>query len=284
MESLKATWVDLMQRDNPAPKILMGLAALSIAALTLLPVTYRVGAQAHIEGATQRVLSAPVDGFIQKANVRPGDSVKAGDVLITLADEDLLLEKRKWESEVTQQENNFSGALALQDRRQYAISQAKAAQAHAELTLIDQQLERSRIVAPIDGIILEGDLSQSLGAPVKRGDTLMKLAPRNQYRLMIDVDERDIEFVKVGQIGHLALSAQPIKKTAFIIERVTPMSAVKEGRNTFEVEAKLTDNNLFLRPGLQGVAKIEVGSRTIFWSLSHRIVNWLRLTLWSWGA
>jgi len=284
MESVRAGWAKFLQRDNPTPKIALGATLLAIAALTLIPATYRVAAQAHIEGATQRVLSAPADGFIQRANVRPGDVVKAGDVLIELADQDLLLEKRKWESEVIQQENNFSGALARQDRTQYAISQAKATQARAELELIEQQLERSRIVAPMEGVILEGDLSQSLGAPVKRGDILMKLAPRNQYRLMIDVDERDIADVKAGQKGYLALSAQPVEKMAFVVERVTPMAAVKNGRNTFEVEAKLVDNSLFLRPGLQGVAKIEAGSRPVFWGLTYRIVDWLRLTLWTLGA
>lgn len=283
LESIRSTWENFAHQDNPIPKIALGVALVAIAALSFVPVTYQVGAQAHIEGATQRVLAAPVDGYIQHARVRPGDIVKAGDVLIELADQDLLLEKDKWESEIVQQENNFSGALARQDRTQYAISQAKASQARAELALIKQQLERSRIVAPIDGIVLEGDLSQSLGAPVKLGDTLMKIAPKDQYRLMIDIDERDIADIHTGQKGYLALSAQPVEKMAFVVERITPMAQIKDGQNTFEVEAKLIDNKLFLRPGLLGVAKIEAGKQPIVWSLSHRIVNWLRLSFWKWG-
>ncbi len=282
-ESMRAVWAKFWQRDNPQPKIILATVLLAIASLTLIPMDYRVGAQAHIEGSTQRILSASADGFIQRANARPGDLVKAGDVLIELAEQDLQLEKRKWESEIIQQENNFSGALARQDRTQYAVSQAKATQARAELDLIEQQLSRSRIVAPIDGLVLEGDLSQLLGAPVKRGDKLMVLAPSNQYRLMIDVDERDISDVHTGQKGYLALSAQPIEKMAFVVQRITPVAMVKNGRNTFEVEAKLTDSSLFLRPGLQGVAKIEAGSKPLFWNLSHRIIDWLRLTFWSWG-
>ncbi len=283
VESARTSWENFSQQDNPLPKVALGVALITLATLSFVPVTYKIGAQAHIEGATQRILVAPVDGYIQLAKVRPGDTVKAGDVLIKLADQDLLLEKDKWESEVIQQENNFSGALARQDRTQYAISQAKATQARAELALIKQQLMRSRIIAPIDGVVLEGDLSQSLGAPVKLGDTLMKIAPRNQYRLMIDVDERDIADVQTGQKGYLALSAQPVEKMAFVVERITPMAQVKNGHNTFEVEAKLTDSKLFLRPGLLGVAKIEAGKRPIVWSLSHRIINWLRLTFWKWG-
>ena len=281
--SIKAAWLKFMQKDNTMPKVAFGAALLMLAAITFIPVTYKVGAPAHIEGATQRVLAAPVDGFIQEVNARPGDVVKAGDVIIRLADQDLLLEKDKWESELSQQQNNFSGALARQDRTQYAISQAKASQAKAELALIERQLSRSHIVAPIEGLVLEGDLSQSIGAPVKLGDTLMKIAPDGEYRLMINIDERDIANISDGQKGHLALTANPIEKMAFTITRITPMAIVKEGRNTFEVEAKLTNSKLYLRPGLQGVAKIEAGKRTLLWSAMHRIVNWARLTFWKWG-
>jgi len=282
LQSLKDSWYKL--RNNNQHMFVLAGSVLAITALMLIPVDYRIGAPAHIEGATQRVLSAPADGFIHQAHVRPGDAVKAGDILIELADQELMLEKRKWESEIIQQENNFSAALARQDRTEYAISQAKASQARAELDLVQQQLERSHITAPIDGIVLDGDLSQSLGAPVKRGDALMTLAPSGQYRLMIDVDERDIANVKLGQTGSLALSAQPTKKLTFTVKRITPVASIKEGQNTFEVEAQIADKDILLRPGLQGVAKIEAGSRPVFWSLTHRIIDWVKLSFWSWGA
>ncbi len=282
LQSAKNSWQKL--RNNHHHLSILAGSILALAGLMLVPVDYRVGAPAHVEGAIQRILSAPADGFIQQAHVRPGDAVKAGDLLIELADQELMLEKQKWESEIIQQENNFSAALARQDRTEYAISQAKASQARAELQLIQQQLGRSRITAPIDGIVLDGDLSQSLGAPVKQGDTLMTLAPRDQYRLMIDVDERDIANVKLGQKGTLALSAQPSKKITFTVKRITPVASIKEGQNTFEVEAQIADKDILLRPGLQGVAKIEAGSRPIFWSMTHRIIDWVKLTFWSWGA
>lgn len=282
-ESFKTYWQSLFSQDNQTPKIVVGILTLTILGL-LFPVSYHVGARAHIEGATQRILAAPVEGFIKQAYVRPGDMVKKDQLLIELADQDLILEKEKWESEIVQQENDFSAALARQDRTQYAISQAKATQARAELSLIKQKLQRSHIVAPIDGVILEGDLSQSLGAPVALGDRLMTVAPKNQYRLIIDIDERDIANVGIGKSGLLALSAIPTEKIAFTVERITPMASVKDGRNTYEVEAKIHNKNIYLRPGLQGVAKIEAGKRSTIWSLSHRIVNWLQLTFWKWGA
>ena len=132
--------------------------------------------------------------------------------------------------------------------------------------------------------MIKGDLSQSLGAPVQRGEALMTIAPRDQYRLIVEVDERDIGDVRAGQSGHLALSALPVETIAFTIERVTPVATIKDGRNSFEVEARLEPGDAPLRPGLQGVAKIDAGTQSFAWIWTHRITDWLRLALWSWGG
>jgi hypothetical protein len=35
---------------------------------------------------------------------------------------------------------------------------------------------------------------------------------------------------------------------------------------------------------LQGIAKIKAADRSLAWIWTHRFVDWLRITLWSWGA
>lgn len=272
------------RRDDPWPKLALGAAIAALAGVSLIPMTYRVGAPARIEGAVQRIVAAPNEGFLRSALVRPGDRVKAGDLLAELDGQDLLLEKRKWEGELAQHENTYTAALARSDRAQFAISHAKATEARAQLELVRQQLDRARLVAPIDGIVIKGDLAQSLGAPVRRGEELVTLAPVGQYRLIIDVDERDIADVRAGQSGALALSAMPSDAISFTVERVTPVATSRDGRNGFEVEARLATADGVLRPGLQGVAKIEVDQRAGIWVIGHRIVDWLRLLLWRWGV
>jgi len=65
---------------------------------------------------------------------------------------------------------------------------------------------------------------------------------------------------------------------------VTPVATVLDGRNAFEVEARLnTGEAAALRPGLRGVAKIDAGQRSLAWILGHRAMDWLRMAVWSWG-
>jgi multidrug efflux pump subunit AcrA (membrane-fusion protein) len=168
------------------------------------------------------------------------------------------------------------------NRAEVGMLQARLDEARAELMLVEQQLERVRLTAPFDGVVITGDLTQSLGAPVKKGEALLTLAPEHDFRVMLEIDERDIGDVKIGQAGNLALAALPGTPLAFEIHRITPVASAGDGRNFFEVEARVRDKSAELRPGLQGVGKVEAGSRSLLWIWTHRVVGWMRLTLWSW--
>ena len=260
---------------------LAGLVAL--VAAFLVPVDYRIGAPARLEGSIQRALVAPADGFLKHAYVRPGDLVQTGQVLVELAQDDLELERRKWESELAQHENAAPAALARNDRGEFVISMALADEARAKLGLVEEQIMRSRVRAPFDGLVIMGDLSQLLGAPVRRGDTLVTIAPANEFRLILEVDERDIANIEIGQRGHLALGALPRQKFSFQVQRITPVAEARDGRNFFEVEGKLDESLVSMRPGLQGVAKIAIDQRPMVWILAHRILDWARVAAWSMG-
>jgi len=279
-QSVGARWHTVWRWKSLA----LGGLALALAGAMAVPVGYGVGAPARLEGTVQRSLAAPADGFLQAVHVRPGDPIKYGDVLVEMADQDLLLEQQKLEAEVAQHENSAAAALAQSDRAQFAMAQAKADEAQAQLDLTRSQLERARVVAPIDGVVISGDLSQASGAPVQRGQVLLTVAPREGHRLIVDVDERDIAAVRSGQRGQLALAAAPDQRLAFTVQRVMPVAAAKQGRNTFEIEARLdTPNANGLRPGLLGVAKIDVGGRSLWTIATRPLIDALRLAWWRWS-
>ncbi len=275
-------WQRLQQpgRSNLRHALLGGAVLLTV--LALWPAQVQIGGHARLEGAVQRVLVAPADGFLGQVHVRPGDTVRAGQTLIELADRDLQLDQQRWQSQLAQHEDAYSAANARADRAQLVINQARAAEAEAQLALSTMKLARSRIEAPFDGIVIQGDLSQSLGAPVQQGAELMTLAPRDAFRVMVEVDERDIAAVRVGQDGTVALSALPWNTLTIKVRRITPVATPVEGRNVFEVEAELPAPPADLRPGLQGSAHIAAGRQSLLWSWLRRPVEALRLIVWEW--
>lgn len=267
------------------PRLRIALAGLAVA-LVLLPgvvhTEYRVRADATLEGLVQRAVVARIDGYIAEASARPGDAVREGQLLGRLDARDLELEQHRFAARLERLRREQREARAQHDRSQAAIASARSREAEAELRLLREQLARTRLVAPFDGIVVGGDLGQLLGSPVEKGQVLFEIASLDGYRIILAVDERDIAHVAPGDSGRLALSALPGELLPVRVQRVTPVAIAADGHNRFRVEATLEGPTRALRPGMQGVAKLSVGRRRLAWIWTHGLLDWLRLRLWAW--
>lgn len=276
-------WIDADDApwQRPLRRLLPWAGAAALVVLAW-PVPLPVGGHARLEGAVQRVLVAPADGYVQRVHARPGEVVAAGQPLLDLADQDLQLERQRWQSQLAQHLDALAAAQARADRAQLVQVQSKAEEAQAQLDLVDEKLLRSRLLAPFDGIVVQGDLSQRLGAPVRLGEELMMVAPQHGLRVIVEVDERDVARVQPGQRGSVAVSALPWDTMPLRVTRVSPVAVAVDGRNVFEVEAALPQHVAGLRPGLQGNAQIETADAPILWRFVRRLVESARMLWWEW--
>ena len=281
-EVLKTGASSIFGRGYLGLKFTLAISGLILVLLTFMHWDYRVSANSVLEGTVERVITAPEAGYIKNAPARPGDLVEAAQTLATLDDRDLQLEKLKWTGKQKQVSKEYREALASRDRTQIGILRAQLDQAKAQIEILDKKLERTVITAPIGGVIVSGDFTRALGSPVERGQILYKVSPLDDYRVLLDVDESDVAELKVGMQGELTLSAAAEDTYEIIVEKITPVSVPGEGANYFQVEASLVETPAFLRPGMQGVGKITIGERRLLWIWTHKLVDWLRLQLWSW--
>ena len=272
----------LFGRRSLRLKVGLLLFALLLAFFSFFSAAYRISGHSTIEAGIQRAVVAPQDGFVATATARAGDRVMAGELLASLEDKDLLLERQKWLSKYNQMRTEYRHALAGHKQSEANILKARISQAEALLRLVEKELARTRLVAPIDGLIISGDLTQSLGAPVQRGDVLYEVAPLADYRLIVQVDEQDIGRVSVGQTGALLLAALVDQPIPFTVSRITPVSVSEQGRTFFRVEARLPEQTAALQPGMEGIARIDAGQRSLLWLATHKSLAWLRLRLWRW--
>ena len=243
---------------------------------------YRVSAKTVVEPVVQQAATVPFDSYIKEAPARAGDAVRAGQLLCLLDDRQLRLEYLKTASRLEELWKQYHKAMADREAAKGEILTAQMKQVRAELGLLKDQLDLTQITAPFDGIIVTGDLSQSLGAPVEKGKVLYEIAPLDRYRLVLEVDERDIADLAVGQHGMLLLAAFPNDGLTLTVESVTPVSTARDGQNFFRVEARLDEPHAGLRPGMEGAGKIEIEPRRLIWIWTHQIVDWFRLAVWSW--
>ncbi|MBC9882176.1 HlyD family efflux transporter periplasmic adaptor subunit [Bradyrhizobium sp. INPA01-394B] len=269
---------------GPRHLMLKLTTAVSIAAALYLAFgtsDYRVRAKAQVQGEIRRLVAAPFDGYIRAQFARAGDVVPEGFVLAELQDNDLVLERLRQISKKRQYQLELDKALAKRDLAETNIARAQIEQADAEIDLSDQMIARAQLKAPFAAVVVSGDLSQSVGKPVSRGDVVFEIAPLDRYRVTAVVPEAEIRLVTPGQSGELLLSALPDRTFPMVIGSVTRVAQASEGVNGFEAIGSVDSKDPSVRPGMEGVVKIEAGRRNVAWIWFHPLVDWLRIKIWA---
>lgn len=244
----------------------------------------QLSAGAELFPQRQQRVSALMDGYLRNASVKEGDRVVAGQLLAELDSRDLVLERLQRLSRYSRLESEYLQAVAMGLQGDMAVLQARLNEAEAELELVDQQLERLKVLAPVDALVISGDLSQRLGDPVRSGDLLFVLATLDDFEVEIKIPEYRLSDVQVGDRGELFLNARTAITYQFEVTAIKPHLLAEAGGSFLLVEALLrgvgADDRF--QPGMVGIARLDVGpaSALMTWTsqLNYVVERWL----WRW--
>ncbi len=265
-----------------ARKVLAVVLTALIAIFMVVTDEFRVKADAEVQGLVIRSVGAPFDGSIASQSVRAGDNVKKDDVLAKLDDSDLRIELLRAETEVRRFEGSYDRAFAERNAPEARIAGASQDEAKARAELLAAQIARAEMRAPFDAVVIFGDLSQSLGAAVRRGEELFQIAPLKSYRVRIEVEETDLDEIEIGQTGSLVLASLPGEAFTVRVTRITHRMVARDGLNVAMVEAEIDGDAPEIRPGMRGIAKVEVEQRLLIDIWTRPMIDWMRLALWRW--
>jgi RND family efflux transporter MFP subunit len=242
---------------------------------------YRIKSPVMLRTDDVAFLNAPYDGHIEEVRVRVGDGVTEGQKLMSFDQNALLLREAELTAEMNRYESELEKARAAFSTADMRIAQALLEQSAARLDQVRYQIEQSVITAPFDGVIVEGDLIERIGAPVNQGEMLFKLAKVDRLYAELEISERDIHEMQDSLQGEIALTSRPGEIFRIRVFRMEPAAVPKEKGNVFIVHADFPNEQAsWWRPGMTGVAKLHMGNRRILWILTHRTVDFLRLRLW----
>ncbi len=253
----------------------------------------RVQATGNIQPTTEVEVSSERSGVIRAVNVKANSIVKKGDVLAELDTERLeaelerdkaalaatqarladakatLVEKQivfKRSERLSKQgissTQDLDTARAAQSRAEAGVTAAEAdiAVARAELAMQETDLVKTRILSPVDGIVLKRDaepgqtVASSLQAPVLF--TLAEDLARMQ--LEADIDEADIGAVKDGQKATFTVDAYPGRNFPAVIDTIEYSPEVTDNVVTYKAILTVDNSDLLLRPGMTATAQIVV--------------------------
>lgn len=245
---------------------------------------YRTKSSCLLEAKVQQSICAPFDGYIKSVHKEAGDEITDQDnALAELDTAELRLQLAAAKAE-------HAGYLTQRDAymRDFKTAQAQIAQAdadklQAQIELLDYQISQARLLSPLVGKVVTGDLKRQVGAPVKTGDVLFEVAPLETLQALVLVSEDQILDISQGQQGDLATVSYPDLRIPFVVDHISPMAEVENNRNVFKVRVRLLEGyeqHEWMRPGMEGVAKITVGKRRYAWIWTRKLINWVRLKLW----
>ena len=260
-------------------KLIGAIALLIFLGLALIPIPDRVPARAEIRAVTSRTIPPPFAGYFAETLVKPGDQVKAGDVLGRMDTSELTLQLEQEVGKRAMLETERDNAHASGDLSTWRRASRGVDESDAKIALLTSSIARAEVRSPIDGIVSRGDLDDYLGARVEPTTALFEVVTEDRMALL-RVDERDARRIAPGQAGWLVSAAYPARRIPIVVDRINPAADAIDGANVFLVEASIDNPPPFLHPGTQGRARLRDGWTTGLAALSRPILDEIRLRYW----
>ena len=242
------------------------------------------------------MLSSEVIGKVAELMVEEGDSVTTGQLVLRVDDKNFIagleqseaavrlntIDIERQEVRIENLERQFERSRSLHDqdligeeefeaiRNQLDLaridlksSRERLAQAEAQLDQVNDQLSRTQIISPIDGVITSLDIevgetaiASSTNIP---GSSLMTIANPASIYTEVLVDEADVANIEVGQRAEIVAIAYPDQPMQGVVRFIANTAKVAQGRQglSFTVKIDITDpGDVILRPGMSCRAEI----------------------------
>ncbi len=242
------------------------------------------------------MLSSEVIGKVAEVFVEEGDRVKAGQLVLRVDDRNFLagleqaeasvrlntIDIERQEVRIDNLERQFARTSSLFERdlvgeeefdlmrNQLELaridlksSRERLAQAEAQLEQVNDQLSKTRIVSPIDGVITSLDIkvgetaiASSTNIP---GSSLMTIANPQSIYTEVLVDEADIANLAVGQRAEIVAIAYPDEPIQGVVRYIANTAKYATNRQglSFTVEIDIIEaGDVILRPGMSCRAEI----------------------------
>ena len=275
---------------SPAEKLVL---VESISNRIISPSILASGFLAHEE---EVMLSSEVIGKVAELFVEEGEPVSAGDLVLRVDDKNFLagleqseaavrinsidIERQKVRVENLERQFQRSEALFGRDligeeeyeslrnqldlaRIDYLSSQERLAQSTAQLDQVLDNLSKTQIISPIDGVVTSLDIkvgetaiASSTNIP---GSSLMTIANPSSIYTEVLVDEADIANIRVGQKAEIVAIAYPDEPMHGTVRFIANTAKIAQGRTglSFVVKIDIDDpGEVTLRPGMSCRAEI----------------------------
>ncbi len=269
---------DRLGKDSNASS---GLAENETVQVELGTIENTVEAGGEVRPQVSSAVRSEISGRIGRIFVEDGEEVEAGQKLIELEQVSLLTELReaernfqadelrveqaRWNYLREQElfEKEYSQEKSLMDNRiALELAEIQLAVREARLEKARENLDKTTIRAPHDGIITEMDLNEGqviTGATsVNQGTQLMMINNLERLYIQIDVNELDISRIREGMPVRISFDALTDQEFSGEVLRRFPYAREEGGQRVFRLHIAFDASNKRILPGISANVTIPV--------------------------
>lgn len=265
-------------------------------------ITQVVSATGKIQPEFKVVITPEVSGEIVALPVKEGDRVTKGTLLLKIKQDTYLAQRERVAANLASARSNLSiqkiqmnkiesdfnrvrelygkglssdaeiEAIRAQyetTKAQVQSAEASVQQAEASLREASEQLAKTTILSPMDGIVSQLNVKTGeriLGTGFTQGSNLMTVADLKKMEVVVEVDENDVVLISVGDTAKIDVDAYPDKKFTAVVYEIGNTAKAKglgtqEEVVNFEVKIRILNSEVALKPGMSANADIQTETR-----------------------
>ena len=244
-------------KDKDSKSEVANAVAVEVAPVARAPIAASYNGTATLSADHEAQVAAKTSGVLKKLYVEEGMTVKEGQLLAELDDASARAQLAQAEAQMHKADAGFtyaeqSIAKQLISKREYDQTKFDMQNLRAAYQSAALQLQYTRIVAPVGGVIAER--SVKIGNQIQTNQNLFRIVGMDPLQAVLNVPERQLGILKAGQKVALEADALPGKKFEGAIQRIAPVVDAASG--TFRVTCEFRDASGTLKPGMFGRVEI----------------------------
>lgn len=273
----KRRWLATAQRRR-----MLVLACLGAVLLLLVPVPLRLSGDALVGPSQTQSVRAEEDGVVSQVFVHEGETVPAGTALVQMADWTQRANLASVQARYNTAETEAARALVANDPTGAGVHQQEANYLRAEMTRTHEELARTTVLTVLPGTVTTPHTEDLVGRRVLAGDPLLEMVSTAEMMVDVAVSQSDVLMVRPDDEVRIKLDSLPLRTLQGRVVRVSNSAEVNGSDRVFYARVSVPNPQGRIRPGMQGLAKINVGLRPLGEWMLRTPALWVWSKLWSW--
>ena len=271
-----------MAMEKRRRTLLLVAACAVVIFFVAVPWPLRVEGDAVVAPVHSAQLQPEIEGVISKVYVREGDRVVRGQVLAELADWDartkLAQAQAKYQATLLQ----VNRALALNNDTEAGVQRVQADYWKSEVERSQEELDRTRLRSPIDGVVTTPHVENMTGRRLQFGDSLAEVVDTSRAIVDVAIDDADASLLRVGEPASVKLNSFPTRVFHGDVIIVSPKGILQAETRVFFARVAVPNPDGAIRAGMEGRSKVRTGWYPAGYAFFRRPLLWLYSKIWTW--